>query len=963
MSDFKKRLADVRINPSLMQNVILDELERQVEGTGLYDVPDASNPFVFLMEAGVLNTSMAITESEALLRRLYPRMAVTQEELYLHMSDIDLIGRFSTPAWTEFEFYLSKAEVLAKAVSVGNGVRKLVIPRATNVVVADTTFTLQYPIELRVLSHGGVQVVYNTDAHSPIQTLESNLIDWTVVNIEREDMLVLRVPMGQFKTNTHHETINLASGFNVNYSFTDQFYYARVYVAGDDGVWNEVKTTHTDQVYDPVVVTAVLQVDNQNLNVKFPAVYFTAGQLDGEVRVDIYTTKGKLDLDLGSYQSDQFVTTMNEIDDPAVYVAPLKTFSRFKAISPNRLNGGSNGLSFSELREQVISNSLGVSQLPITHAQLETELSSRGFSVVTNIDNITNRQFLVSRKLPNAESSDTVSAIGSAMALLQYTMNQLSQFTNVYNNGERITLTPEMLYEYRDGVVSVVEGHELQVMGAMAGDGLSRTVNSRRFLYTPFHYVLEATEERFNVRPYYLDEPEVIRKTFVGENDSSAVQVSADSYRIERIPTGYRLTLTMKTSDQVKELSGDQLVVQLGYVPPGEVSYASMNGTRVGEIDGEGVYQFDIETNFDVTETGTLRTLNMTMFSSTQNGFFVPLLGDFDLSYILTDYTTVGYQEEEFDVLIQRHLLPSRFMVVSRERLNLRLGYDLTDLWRRNRTLISSASYRRYSGDVPYVHAHTVFKRDQNGQLILGQDGDGNLTYEVEYEKGDPKLDVNGEPVMRFLKGDPILKDNGEPELVAPRELLREFTMLMFDGKYRFADEATTVAYRRDVPLQIVGWLDNDINSVKAELLEQSELHLYPTETVGDAECMVNEGYLSTIPLEQHIEVNYYLRTTAFNNASLRDALIRSTRQTVNDMLGQRTVAVSDLTSRLKAMGGDDVVSVGVSGLGGPANYDVVSIQDDAVRLSLGKRLIVRSNQKLAVQDDIDINFLRHHMA
>jgi len=963
MSDFKKRLSDVRVNPGLMQNVILDELERQVRGQGEYDVPDASNPFVFLMEAGVLNTSMAITEGEALLRRLYPRMAITQEELYLHMSDIDLIGRFSSPAWSQFEIYLSKDEVMAKAVSVGNGVRKLTIPRATHITVAETVFTLQYPIELRVLSHGGIQIVYNTDDVSPIQTLESNLVEWDLVNINREELLVLRVPVGQFKTRTHHETINMASGFNVNYTFTDRFYYARVYVSGENNEWDEVRTTHTDQVYDPAVITAALQVNDDQLNVKFPPVYFTTGRLNGEVRIDIYTTKGELEMDLGGYQADQFTMVMNDIDDDSRFVAPLRTFNRLKAVSPARLMGGSNGLSFTELRNQVLTNSLGISQLPITHAQLETELSSRGFSVVTNVDNITNRQFLVSRKLPNSDTSDTVGAMGCTMGLLQNTVDSLSQYPSVHLNGDRLTLTPDLLYEYVDGTVTVVPGSEIEAMDAMRGDALSRVVNTRRFLYTPFHYVLETTEERFNVRPYYLDNPTVVRKTFVGENDTSAVQMSAETYTVTRIDEGYRLTVKLKTSDQVKEFPEDQIIVQLGYMPPGEVSYASMNGVRVDTVDGEGVYQFDLHTDYDITADGQLRTLNFTMFSDTQNGFYVPLLADFDLSYVVGDSVTVGYQEENLDGLVQRHLLPDDHMVVSRERLSLRLGYDLSGLWRRNRTLISSSSYRRYTHDIPYVYTNTTFKRDANGQLILGQDTDGNLTYVVEHEKGSPKLDEDGTPKLRFIKGDPVLKENGEPELIAPRALLREFTMLFFDGRYRFADEARTVAYRDEIPMQIVGWMDNDLSDVQAQLLEQSELHLYPTETIGDTRCLVNEGYVTTIPLEQHMEVNYYLKPSAFNNGSLRDALVRSTRESVNRMLGRRTVAVSDMIAQLKTLGGDDVISVNVTGLGGPANYSVVTIQDDAVRLSLGKRLLVRTNQLLAIQDSIDINFLRHQSA
>lgn len=963
MSDFKKRLQDVRFNPSLMQDVVYGELESQLSGQGDYDVPDASSPFPFLMEAGILNTSMAITEGEALLRRIYPSMALTPDELYLHMADVDYLGRFASPAWTTFEIYLSKAEVMAKAVTtgVGHGVRKLTIPRATSFTVAETTFTMQYPIELRVMSHGGLQIVYDVDRPSPVQTLESNIVDWDVVNIDRDELLVLRVPVGQFKIETFTETLNATSGYSSEYSFQDSFYYARVYVSQDDGTWQEIKTTHTEQVYDPTQLTAVLQVVGNTLKVKLPLIYNTTGSIDGEVRVDIYTTKGRLEMDLGSYQASQFVMQMSELDNDDRFTAPLHTFNRLQAISPERFSGGSPAVSFETLRDRVINNSLGGMRVPITHAQLETELQTLGFSVVTNIDNITNRQFLASRNLPTTNNNLTASAIGCTMGQVQQTLEQLGKSQYVYDNGQRITLTPDLLYEYKDGVVSVVSDYDLNQLNAVQGDIKTRQINERRFLYTPFHYVLEATDERFDVRPYYLDQPEVLRKVFVGENETSAMQVSVDQHRLERTATGYRLLVKLVSSDQFKEIKDDKVHIQLGYRPVGENNYASLNGTLVGKDGDERVYQFDIETNYDINERGELRTENFTMYNEVQNEFFVPLEADFDISFIASSRATVGYQHGELDALVQTHLLPENFMVIGRERLRLRLGYDLSGLWRRNRSLISEASYKRYNSNVPYTYQQTVYKRDENGQLILGQDADGNITYEVEHAVGDVKYDSDGNVVYRHVKGDVVLGSDGHPELVAPRKILREFTLLLFDGKYYFAEEQQTLAYREEVPLQIVGWLRNDLDTIRDRLLEQSELYLHPTVTLGDTLALVRDGDETTIPLEQKFYVNYYLRDSAFGNASLRDALSRSTRTIVNEMLGRKTVAVSDIIARLKANAGDDVINIEAGGLGNKnGEFSVVTIQDDAVRMSLRKRLTILSNQLLTVQDDIDIGFMKH---
>ena len=96
VEELKSKLELYKYNPSLMQRVILDTLTDVTNGK--INIVDPTNPFVFLLESSVVNTSLFIQENYVNLRRQYPVLAQTSEDLYLHMCDKDYISRFSTPS-------------------------------------------------------------------------------------------------------------------------------------------------------------------------------------------------------------------------------------------------------------------------------------------------------------------------------------------------------------------------------------------------------------------------------------------------------------------------------------------------------------------------------------------------------------------------------------------------------------------------------------------------------------------------------------------------------------------------------------------------------------------------------------------------------------------------------------------------------------------------------------------------
>ena len=963
MSTYTERLKSALHNPSLMLDIVYNELDRQlnVEGQGGYDVPIAGAPFPWALENATLLTCIGMDENEALLRRQYPHLAQTPEDLYHHMSDRDFLNRFSNPSMTTFTFIADREEILGKVVDIPDSrTKRLTIPRLTRFDVGGYSFMMQYPVHIDLMTHGGLQLTYGADKPSPIQTLTSNMVKWSIVTVDGNDYLMLEVPVHQMALDTHKETINEAVGFRSSYQFENQFFTARVFVKNNT-LWEEITTTHSDQVYDHRRVTAVLTVVGNSLTVEIPSVYFTQGMVRGEIRIDIYNTQGEIDVDLSTFDVDQFQTTYNSIDDDSRFTSPLKTFSNIQAFSRQRVTGGVDQLSFNLLRNQTIYNTVSEEEEAVTFNQLNAHLQRRGYRVVKSIDNVTDRQFVATRSLPSQSLPQHSGAIGSCMGVFQSKLEDLVDSSVVIDNNERITILPTSLYEYVNGKVVRVSDTTATNLNNLSVEARTNIINQRRFLFTPFHYVLDGTNGGFDVRPYLLTHPKVEEQQFIDVNPSAEMQIGITRYNVVSTEYGYRLTILAKSGERYKLIDPENLAFQLSYLPQRERTWASINGELLSVDDDEFTIGFDIETNFDVTDDDHLRTLNFSMFDDNQREFFTPLLGEFDITFIALNQDMRVYDPGPLDAMITRHLLPANTdrMVISRERLLIRLGQSLRGLWRRGRTILSPESYQRYTDNVQATYSETIYERDEDGQVILKVNDDGTVDYRtVLHEAGDPVF-VNGEPRYLHLKGDLVLDDEGKKILIEPRKLMREYTLFLMDGLYYFSTDQRVVDYRDSVPTFIAGLLENDLQVFESNLRERTDLFLHPTTTFGDVTVEANQDERRTIPLGQSMSVEYYLQPSSYNNTPLRTSLTEMTHRVISELLDQETISISGITSRLRAEAGSDIVEVKVTGLG-DGETPVVSIIDQSTRLALGKRAIVLPNMDISIQDDLDIIFLRH---
>lgn len=954
-----------RFNPSGIQRAVVSHIEGLHNGE--IEITDPTNPFVELMEAATTLTSAFLIDNAANNRKQYPSAAQTVEDLYLHMSDKDYIDRFASPASTTFTLVIDFIELQNKMVlDTTTGIRKVTIPRNSEFTISGHTFSLQFPIDIKQLTHDGFSVVYDTTQLSPLQTLTTNRVKYSFVIDSRSEreMMMLEIDADQFMVTTNQSDLNTINGLNKRYDFEDQFYFARVYYrsVNTNNQWTEIRTTHTDQVYDASIPTAVLKVVDQSLNVTIPQVYFTNGMISGAVRVDIYSTKGETNLVLSNFKPSAFEGRWRTIDprDNTPEVAAFADINSVYVFSTKTVSGGKNSLTFEQLRNRVINNSMGGQQIPITNVQIQSSLENEGFEVVRNVDVVTNRAFLATRSLPRPFDEKLITAGATSIEALVVSLGEAVQHTNVRNNGLRITLTPEIVYENVNGIIQMIRAAELADILSKTPDERARIVNSRTFLYTPFHYVFDASNNNFDVRPYYLSHPRAVTTQFVQQNDTTLMHVNTNTFVVTKVPTGFRLTVQTTSNLAYRELDDSQVHVQLSYVPPNEDTRCFLQGTQVETTtNGERVFQFDITTNYDVNSADQITLQSFKMLTTADRNFLAALTNDFDLVYSTSALMGSAWSAHDIDNNLGRFLLPNRIAAITQEKVTIEMGVTLKNLWASHRSLPASAPYETWSADVPLTYTKEEYVRNLDGSAFTF-DNNGQIQYNVLHRVGDPVLDTNGNQVYKHRAGDIQLDFSGQPIPTGPNFVTRQIDMFFIEGSYYFANDPASRLYRESIVATVVDWINVTLKKIAPNLLEQTKVFFYPKTTMGKVRVMTENSTITNIDAGQYLNVRLSVSRTIHENPKVREALTVKTIKILDQMLKNSTVAISSIITALKEVYGDDVIGLTVSGLGETRNLQVFTMMDADQRCSIGKRLTPLPNGSLIVQEGVTVDFVRH---
>lgn len=970
-------------NPSRVIATIFNNIESTFnaeQGT----LNSGDHPFAFMVDL-VTGTSYGfisrLGDAEAGQFRCHARNI---GDLSKTMSDDDWYGVYGSPSNTTIRFIISEETLDQVAIrytetsgTLENTYRKLVIPPDTQFNIAGTPFLLENPVEIRVMDHGGYEVVYDSTRQSKLNPLATNTPDVTYMDIDRLRYLAIHLPVRQLQITAHsNKPINANAGFSDVITYEDDIYAVRAFITPDGSTRrSEMAVIYNNENYDPSQATLVVDLKTDTtFEVSVPPVYTQNGIItSARITILVYTTKGEMYRDLSTLNNQYFTYEFYDYanDNGALdqFEKPLAKINTLLVDVLTAITGGRSAIEFQELKDTLI---YGHRQrlIPISNNDISQFLLTNGYSSVKSIDLITDRLYRVTKDLPIQDSKlytdSSVASFNSALGVnvgsVLTSLEELIASGWGLDNGLRVTLPQGSVFDITEQTPYLVTKNNYQILINSTNQNKIDTMAKKTMVYTPFTYVFDTTKNRAVTRIYRTNHPSIRYQTFRFENAKLGLQVSVGNIDIEYTDAGYVITIQTSSTSAYQDLSDDSVGLQLSFTPSGVSSPITMRAKLAGTTEEkERRFVFTIPSNFDITDADLIGVSGFNQFGQPVNVSFVDLITT--ATFIFTLGGSGLQLTSSSDMKIDQTLFTTTNISIIETDYVVEFGRNLGSLFTRIRPMVGDAQYEKYLNNVPEVYPTDTYQYE----TVTNPDGssirklvlvDGLPV--IEHKAGTQVFAADGTPVWRFLKGQTVYDDQNQPVVLAPRKMKYYWDFIGFDFAYQLSQDQYDTDYMLSTEAFFVDQVVAQLDQFNTITLDETKLVFKPRSTMGFTKTIVNEMIERTLKNDLTFSVIYMLTQNGMRNQNLKDNLNTSTHTLINTALLEDTVSHSNIVSVLKANGGSEVIDVHLVVTAGDFEIDAITNVDSTNGFSVAKNIEQTADKFLTIKEAIEIQFKRH---
>lgn len=964
MSLSQEELIRLANNPARGINQVLDRVENTWFDKKV-EINSKTHPFVLATDLIIGTTHALLNRVDDGISKLFPPHARNITDLSKHMSDEERVGIFAVPSTVTLQFGIEEQTLLSIAKEdhekMGRSefiYRTLLIPKDTEVEINGFRFSILNGVKIRYSDKTGYQVVYDDATNNSFYPIQNNLLNRERVVINNKTFLKVDIPAYQLECKaTEGITSNEGSGCNGTIEYDDYFFACKAYLLRD-GQLVEMRVIYDEDVFDPLTPTLSLNIDTTNRRIKYsiPDVYISNGLGVGSLRIYLYSTKGELSRDLTNVDITTIGVDYQDyrygLGHLSEYSSGLRTVGGIAWRALDVVTGGRNARTFTEIKRDFIEGRRQRA-LPITEVNLEGMVENYGYSAVKSIDYVTGRSYNLTKELPIQDNKKFYSSMGCYVGSHMTTIEGLVRSGVVIDNGSRVTIPHKTLFDITNPTSQLINKLTKDRYLALGNEEKVKLVKERSMVYTPFHYVIDTTSHQAILRTYHLENPKFLYQSFKRENSALALEVGVGAIGVELKDNGYLITLVTESGTNYKDLDNSQVGIQLMLDPQNSVSKAVLPGKLVGiNPEGERVFEFFLESRFDIDINNVLYLTNIYQFGQLQPSTGINL--ELDIGFV---FVVAGERDQtatEIDALIAENIFPNPMVGIIETQYRVVLGKEMNNLYSRIRPVVGPGLFKRYKSDVPAVYKENVFEY-KNGELVI-ENGEAV----IKHRAGEVVKTSKGETVYQFLKGD-VVMEGGLPVQEEPRKLNYHWDFIGFDAAYYFSRDEYDKEFAVGIKDYFVDVIDKDMHSFTKSTLDRTALAFQPRNKMGFQQVLINNNFKSFMKLELSFVVTYYLTSDGFRNQNLKTSLYQSTPRVLNESLyGKTTISVSDLTEEIKQNLPHDVVALKISALAGNSLIDVVSNVDKLSGFGIKKMLALGGDSLLTIKEDVEVVFLPH---
>ena len=948
--DINTELANLSLykyHPNGILNVSLNRLSDMLNGK--VTIVDPSNPFTYLLETSALNTAFAIQEYTLLVRKRYPRLANTEADLFNHMSDFDYLGIYSEPAYGKVHFNLLFNDFVVNAYYDNiQGERILKIPRHFKLTIDKYIFTLPSAIIIRQTDNGVIDVKYENQTFNNIFPITTNYINFGTYSLNQDEKYItFTVDIPEVDIENTSIPVSKSQLFKKTLTFKSdrKFYYLRAFHKVND-VWTEMLVTHTDEVYDilkPTCVATVSQSTNE-VTCFIPPVYINTDLVTGSVMLLIYTTNGAINVNFKDYSLTNFVTEYSAIFpelEEDVYTEPLSLVSKTVYIEES-INAGKDGLSFETIKASVIDNSIGDRVLPITAKQANFSVGQDNFKLITDVDVVTDRIFLLEAAIPKATTRYPMTRINLDIIEYKTTISDLRAHGNLISVvDDNNTIIPEGVVfklDESDGLTILTE-QELSSLNSLSDITLTTELNGTDYMSTMYHYILDTSDQETELRPYEVSKPSIEQINFKEFNSTARIGVnSVSSSTVIKTDSGYRILVMANLKKYVDNITQLNITPYFVYTDVNGSKFY-LEGTYYTTLNGFPVYQFNVVTDFYINKDNKINFINFKDSNNTIANIYVDINSTLELIYV-SNIIPANYVQSTMDDLIAGSYLGIGRCVVTLEDFTFTFAKYLERLYSRVHTSVGDSVYQTYLQDVPLRYTSNVY----------------NSANQIVHHVNDIVLDGDGNPVVQHHAGDVMLDTNGDPIEVEVTELNRYLNLALMDYRAVIATSSDTANYRNYVKSYVTDAVVNKAVSVQAELLDNTEAFVTVPRNINYANVLVGNK-TKTIKCQQSFELSVLVTNAVYNDTTIRDSIEYTIISEIDDYLSANTIySKTELLNIIYNKIKEYVKTVSFS-MFTELDEEYIEMSDTHNRLSLNKKLMIESDGSYNLEEDVVIKF------